>query len=378
MKAILKSPRLTSNLKQQIITTTLLYDDYVDISGVPDNTIYLAVADLFNCKIAFAITTSGSAQYTVDWGDGIKQNYSSGAVAEHTYIKGTGKPSQMGFTTFKITITSTATILSFAVKNYSGQVAIEFYPILKANFGTSGLTSLANAFYFGITYKIYCVILEEVIFPSVLNSLTSLDYAFYYCYNIRNILYPNNLPALTSAAFAHYYNVNLNNLIFPNCPVCTTINNIFFSAKINKLTLGNLSAVTNMQSAFFYFICKDITGLENLGSSTSNVDASNAFISPYLLESIILNAKLSKIDIGKTQNYSSVNSIRLLNPNSPFNGTSPQLDISYNQLSASALNTLFGDLPIVYSGQTIKITGNPGAATCDTSIAINKGYTIIN
>lgn len=45
-------------------------------------------------------------------------------------------------------------------------------------------------------------------------------------------------------------------------------------------------------------------------------------------------------------------------------------------MSASALNTLFGDLPTVTS-KTITVHGNPGAATCTTSIATGKGWTVV-
>jgi hypothetical protein len=45
------------------------------------------------------------------------------------------------------------------------------------------------------------------------------------------------------------------------------------------------------------------------------------------------------------------------------------------KLSGDALNELFTILPTV-AGQTLTITGNVGAATCDTSIATAKGWTI--
>lgn len=46
-------------------------------------------------------------------------------------------------------------------------------------------------------------------------------------------------------------------------------------------------------------------------------------------------------------------------------------------LSADQLNALFHDLKTVEDGQTITITGNPGAATCDQTIATAKGWTVI-
>ena len=57
----------------------------------------------------------------------------------------------------------------------------------------------------------------------------------------------------------------------------------------------------------------------------------------------------------------------------------PQVKWSFtvagNPLTAAELNLLFGDLATV-SGQTITITGCTGAATCDKTIATNKGWTV--
>ena len=45
------------------------------------------------------------------------------------------------------------------------------------------------------------------------------------------------------------------------------------------------------------------------------------------------------------------------------------------KMSASALNEMFSILPTV-TGQTVTITGNYGASTCDTTIATAKGWTV--
>lgn len=54
-------------------------------------------------------------------------------------------------------------------------------------------------------------------------------------------------------------------------------------------------------------------------------------------------------------------------------------DVSFANclLGASALNTIFSNLGTV-SGKTITITGNPGAGTCNQSIATGKGWTVVN
>jgi hypothetical protein len=63
------------------------------------------------------------------------------------------------------------------------------------------------------------------------------------------------------------------------------------------------------------------------------------------------------------------------NASSPFSSYAPQVDIQYNTLTNIQLNTIFTALPTV-TGKTINITGCTGAATCDKTIATNKGWTV--
>ena len=51
--------------------------------------------------------------------------------------------------------------------------------------------------------------------------------------------------------------------------------------------------------------------------------------------------------------------------------------IEGSNMSATALNAMFTSLGTANGSQTITVTGNPGAATCDTSIATNKGFTVV-
>jgi hypothetical protein len=50
--------------------------------------------------------------------------------------------------------------------------------------------------------------------------------------------------------------------------------------------------------------------------------------------------------------------------------------ISGCNMTAQALNDLFTSLGTASGSQTIIVTGNPGAATCDTTIATAKGFSV--
>jgi hypothetical protein len=58
-------------------------------------------------------------------------------------------------------------------------------------------------------------------------------------------------------------------------------------------------------------------------------------------------------------------------------GTKIALSLGANNFSAETLNQLFTDLPATSKTATINVVGNPGAATCDDSIATNKGYIVV-
>ena len=51
--------------------------------------------------------------------------------------------------------------------------------------------------------------------------------------------------------------------------------------------------------------------------------------------------------------------------------------ISGSNMGATALDAMFTSLGTANGTQTITITGNPGAATCTTSIATAKGFTVV-
>jgi hypothetical protein len=71
-----------------------------------------------------------------------------------------------------------------------------------------------------------------------------------------------------------------------------------------------------------------------------------------------------------------ISSINIDWANSIISGASPHIDIRWNALSAATLNAIFTALPTV-TAKTINVAGNPGSATCTTSIATLKGWTVV-
>ena len=59
-------------------------------------------------------------------------------------------------------------------------------------------------------------------------------------------------------------------------------------------------------------------------------------------------------------------------------GTTMALPLQGHKLTTSEINKIFTELPATTRTATINVSGNPGAATCDPSIATAKGYTVVN
>lgn len=58
-------------------------------------------------------------------------------------------------------------------------------------------------------------------------------------------------------------------------------------------------------------------------------------------------------------------------------GTAASLDLRNNQMNTAAIDDFFTQLPTTANTVTIQVAGNPGAATCDPTIATAKGYTVV-
>ena len=128
----------------------------------------------------------------------------------------------------------------------------------------------------------------------------------------------------------------------------------------------------------YCYALRILNNIEILGSTTTNSDFTDILMNCEALEGTLTIASLlSKIGIyGSSCKILKLTGIRLTNASSTFTGSSPQVNVSYTSLDATALNKLFTNLPTL-TGKTINITGSTGAATCDRTIATAKGWTVV-
>jgi len=228
-----------------------------------------------------------------------------------------------------------------------------------------------------------CYALSSITLPTSWGSVSNTPNMFSYCYALSSITLPTSWGSVsnTSAMFSSCY--ALSSITLPTSwgSVSNTSNMFSYCRALSSITLptswGSVSNTSNMFSHCHSL--KYINNIDYLGSISVACDFTDfAKNCEFLQTTTTIASLISKIGIYGASGYKlKVTSIRLTNASSTFGGSSPQVNVSYTDLDATALNTLFGDLPTL-TGKTIVITGCTGAATCDTSIATGKGWTVTN
>jgi len=379
--------------------------EWIDISTVGDNEINLLVTE--GTGIAFSTTVAGAGTYTIDWGDGtVETSRASGTIYMHQHI---ANGTAWGATyTWKIRIYgATGDITGWKVERHTYTTRKQYHPILWAVFGTMGMTTYANAFYNTTDDDVNCVDLQSCVIPTFA-SVSNTSYMFSSCYALSSITLPTSWGSVsnTSSMFSYCYalssitlptswgSVSNTSSMFSYCcalssitlptswgSVSNTSNMFSYCCALSSITLptswGSVSNTRNMFASCYSL--KYINNIDYLGSKSVACDFTDfAKDCEFLQTTTTIASLISKIGIYGASGYKlKVTSIRLTNASSTFGGSSPQVNVSYTDLDATALNTLFGDLPTL-TGKTIVITGCTGAATCDTSIATGKGWTVTN
>lgn len=336
-------------------------DDWPDISvDVPSDGISLLTSDCIDGLISFTCT----GDYTVDWGDGLIESFSSGITAYHKYAYGTGIECSRGYTTFKIKITpsngslttfkvtptrmgilwciiaaSTLTDCSYMFFN-SGVASCQ---LLERFEGRNMSSALSMAYMF---YVCYCLKSVTILGTSNANNMYSM---FAACRNLKTveIQYANNVTDM-SYMFSECHTID--SILLPATDSVTNASYMFYRCyALKNIGLFDTSKVTKMSS--FIAECNSILDIPDFDTSSVN-----DFNYPLTIQN---NFNLSKIKL-------------------PKHNSSKGANLSYNAMSYKDLNLLFDSLPINGNGKIINVTGNlysrSGQLACTTTL----GSTIIN
>jgi hypothetical protein len=382
--------------------------DWQDISNTATNQIKYLVADT-NLTYAFKATTS-TGTYTIDWGDGtIDSACVSGNQYQHTYVRGAGVACSRGYTTFVISITpNTGNLLTCQIAKHTLLTVKQSPDILYANIKNA--TFLNDYSYMFYIAGVVCPQLESVIMPTSWTvGATNVSSMFQNCYSLQSVTLPISWGSIKSVDNMFQGCSSLQSVTLPISWGSITSGTYMFigCSSLQSVTLpiswGSIKSVSSMfqncyslqsvtlpiswgsitNASYMFYECYAIqynSGMQYLGSKTSPCDFTNAFISNQNIEgSLTFDSQMSKFTFAGTDgNVNHITGLTLTNTNSSFAGSSPQIDIAYNNLDNTALTNLANSLPAV-SGKTIRITGCQGAGSgtqnYDT-IFINKGWTI--
>ena len=323
-----------------------------------------------------AVTQRDSVPVQIDWGDGTTSTFGTG-TAPHTYNWNTmtGPEDADGFKYAVVSTTSSAT-------QQPG------YSFTSAS-GTSGWVDLwlphntasSHALYLSgsrlgvhrVRYSGKPTQTQESMFRDMamlrevdlrgaqpislanwfngcelLEKITGLDTSLATLFNLAFY----NCNALRDFSWISFARATDMSSAFVNCYELKTIT-------INTPTITSLSATFNG--------CISLRRAEVIAPNAAS--AANCFISCLLLTDVTLH---TKANAARTSTYTKANMLSWIND---LSGSSVAMSVASCNLNAAALNRIFTDLGTVTSA-TITITGTPGAATCDRSIATAKGWTV--
>lgn len=310
-----------------------------------EQVIYMLFAVTNNDVNYIAFRCAGA--YTVDWGDGNIENIATNTTANHKFtfalISATTEMTRNGTTyrqsLIKIIPQAGQNLTFFNLQQRHSEISSSKSPsyntidvvISAPNISGTSLTLGGSA--------IFYTMVERVWVKSI-GILTSCTYLFSNMFSLQNV------PLFNTASvtnFSYFLNqCNLTQLPDFNYTSAADITGFSYQTYTDHSVIMSSSAITTINGAFYRSY-----KLKSVSLNAINVTVtSNAFTTCYSLESLILT------------------------------GLTRGIVISSSNMSAAALNAFFTALGTASGAQTIDVRYTPGAATCDTSIATAKGFTV--
>jgi hypothetical protein len=142
---------------------------------------------------------------------------------------------------------------------------------------------------------------------------------------------------------------------FP-APVDKTYNNFIIATNCNEYTLDS---ITNISIG----LKSDIIDFVGFGTL---VNKSKTFA----LGSYVTRTFMGGVNVTKINGTFLLQSLEDI-------GTLNALSLTFHGLSEEVIDDLFTQLPPTNKTATINVSNNPGAATCDPTIATSKGYIVV-
>ena len=213
-----------------------------------------------------------------------------------------------------------------------------------------------------------CESLTSVTLPTSMSSCTNFQITFSGCKIISSITLPNTVGAVTNFASCFANCLSLKTCVLPGAAQLSLVTNIdgMFQYCSNLVTLTNFNKIGSLTATPL------ITAISFNGNRFTGGSA------------ISFSGPISRIQLqGLTSTIrTDVQSVRFLNTSAgQWTGSSPQIDVSFTNMSTAALVQLFNDMAAQGNvvSKTIRIssaTGAAGLTAADRLIVTSKGWTI--
>lgn len=263
-----------------------------------------------------------------------------------------------------------------------------------------------------------CYLLTSITMPSSMNSLNSLINVFGSCFSLLSVTLPSSLNAVTSIFSCFSSCRSLKSVTLPtSMSACTTFSSTFNGCRsIESITLPNIvsTSLTSFVSTFVNCTSLEtcvlpgaaqlslVTNIDNMFQTCSNLttvtnfDKIGSLTATPLMQgfsftfnrlangsAISFSGPLSIIQLnGNVLQKTDVQAVRFLNASAgQWTGVSPQINVSYTNMSTAQIVQLFNDMAAQGNvvSKTINITSATGAAAltaADRLIVTSRGWTI--
>ena len=364
------------------------------------------------------VAFSFAGNYTVDWGDGSAlENVATGVTASHKYTwASVGNVTSQGWRQALIKVTPQA---GQNLTNINLQRAFPSIAVGKASQFMDMVMSLPNVtganqtIGNGVTVihrqceRVWIVAIGNITIGTQMffnfNSLQSIPLFNTGSMSLMNNMFQGcsllkNVPLFIMSSCTNLTSMFSTCVSLETVPlfITNTVNNMnnMFSgcASLKTVPLLNTSIVTDMSQMFNGCTSLQYLPLFNT-ASVSNM--STMFLSCSALE--VVPAWNTVAVTNMTNMFNACPSIKIVGltmsavttTTTMFGGTTVSLQkftstgltrgvsVANQQMSALDLNAFFTSLGTASGAQTITVTGNPGAATCNTAIATGKGFTVV-
>ena len=190
------------------------------------------------------------------------------------------------------------------------------------------------------------------------------------CRDENNLPLNLNLTINTVSGANVFVNSHLTELGNITAPLRNTFQTFLFNSILLK-KVGNIdaSAAGNLVSTFAQ--CVKLTGVINVTTSATLTGIYNIIGGCFLVDGLIIS-DCTNVTNTTLAVYNCKNLKTLI-----LTGLTRGITVDDCLMEATEINAFFTSLGIAAGSQTIFIRRNPGSATCDTTIATGKGFTVV-